>query len=521
MPRLTIDSRQVDVPDGATLLDAARRLGIDVPTLCFHPGLSPATSCMVCVVKVAGKPSLVPSCATRAEDGMRIESETDEVHEARRAALELLLGDHAGDCIAPCQGACPAHMDIPRMIRRIAAGDLPGAIATVKAHIALPAVLGRICPAPCERACRRGAHDAPLSIMLLKRRAAAADLASADPYLPPRRAATGKRVAIVGAGPTGLAAAYYLLQEGHACALFDDREKPGGMLRHAVPEDRLPRDVLDAEIRVIERLGAALHSGVRVGRDVALDDLRKEFDAVVLAVGEPKAGDAERLGLQAQADRIAVDKQTCETSLPGVFAAGDAVRKGNRMTVRAVADGKAVAGCVAERLAGLPVTGPRRGFSVHVGQVTAEEMARFLADASAAPRVEPAPGAGLTDAEARAEAPRCLHCDCRKPVACKLRLYADRYAARPARYKADRRPFTQFADHPDVIYEPGKCISCGICIQIAEAAREPLGLTFIGRGFRVRVGVPFGRAVSEGLRQTAAACAEACPTGAIVMKREP
>src|SRR4030042_669968 len=143
MPRLVIDGRDVEVPAGATVLEAARRLGLDIPTLCYLEGLPAATSCMACVVKVAGRDGLVPSCATRAEDGMRVESETEEVREARRAALELLLGDHLGDCIGPCHGACPAHMDIPRMIREIARGDLRAAIATVKARIALPAVLGR------------------------------------------------------------------------------------------------------------------------------------------------------------------------------------------------------------------------------------------------------------------------------------------------------------------------------------------------------------------------------------------
>jgi len=537
MPKLTIDGREIEVPEGATILEAARRLGIDVPTLCHVEGLKPETSCMVCVVRIEGREALVPSCATRAEEGMRVESESDAVREARQTALELLLSDHVGDCIGPCHGACPAQMDIPRMIRRIARGDLRGAIETVKARIALPAVLGRICPAPCERACRRGSHDAPLSILHLKRRVADADLAGDRPYLPPRKAASGRRVAIVGTGPTGLAAAYHLLQEGHACTILDDHEQAGGALRYAVGEDRLPREVLDAEIGVIETLGAEVRGGVRVGRDTALADLRREFDAVILAVGEPAAGEVEQLGLTATQDgRIAVDRQTFETNLPGVFAAGDAVRKGNRMAVRAVADGRAVAECVAARLAGRPVEGLRREFSVHMGPVGAAEMAVFLAGASKDGRVEPADGAaaGLTDDEARHEAARCLHCDCRKPVACRLRQYADRYGARPGRYRplprghdaatesgGDRRAFVQFAEHPDIVYEPGKCIACGVCVRIAEAASEKLGLAMVGRGFQVRVGVPFGENLAEGLRQTAAACAEACPTGAIALKREP
>ena len=150
MRRVIIDNREVEVADGATVLDAARKLGIEIPTMCFLKGQKPLTSCMVCVVKVAGSEKLIPACGAIAEDGMRIETDNEEVRQARRAALELLLSEHVGDCVGPCQVTCPAQMDIPLMIGQIAAGRLGEAIATVKRDIALPAVLGRICPAPCE-----------------------------------------------------------------------------------------------------------------------------------------------------------------------------------------------------------------------------------------------------------------------------------------------------------------------------------------------------------------------------------
>jgi predicted molibdopterin-dependent oxidoreductase YjgC len=165
------------------------------------------------------------------------------------------------------------------------------------------------------------------------------------------------------------------------------------------------------------------------------------------------------------------------------------------------------------------VTGPRRRFSVHIGQVSAEEMAIFLKEASDRPRVEPSggPGAGLSSAEAAAEAARCLHCDCRKPESCRLRRLAESLQAKAGRYKGqERRRFVQDRA-AGVVYESGKCIDCGICIRIAAAAREPLGLAFVGRGFNVRVGVPFSRALEEGLRRCAAECAAACPTGALAL----
>ncbi|MBI1928394.1 (2Fe-2S)-binding protein [Candidatus Poribacteria bacterium] len=115
MPKLTIDTHHVEVSAGSTILHAARKLGLDIPTLCFREGYRAGTSCMACVVKANGR--IVPSCATLAVGGMTVESETDDVHEARRVAMELLLNDHLGDCIAPCHSACPAQMNIPLMIR--------------------------------------------------------------------------------------------------------------------------------------------------------------------------------------------------------------------------------------------------------------------------------------------------------------------------------------------------------------------------------------------------------------------
>lgn len=511
MPKLTIDNREVEVFDGATVLDAARALGIHIPTLCYRDGREPSTSCMVCVVKVAGRKGLVPACGTRAEEGMAIESETDEVREARRTALELLLSDHLGDCVGPCHNLCPAQMNIPLMTRQIVRGELRQAIATVKSDIPLPAVLGRICPAPCEKGCRRGEADAPVSICLLKRYVADADLATDEPWQPACEASTGRRVAIVGAGPAGLSAAFYLLQRGHACAVFDDHPKPGGMLQYGVPEERLAREVVDAEAALIERLGAELRLGTRVGETVSLDALREEFGAVLIAAGEGEAG---RFGLAASKQGIAVDRQTLATETGGVFAAGSAVRP-QRMAVRAVADGKAAAASIDQLLRGEEVVGPPKLFTTRIGRLREGEADAFLAEASDAARVEPV-GDGFTGAEARAEAARCLHCDCRAPVSCKLRAYAAAYGASPSRFKGERRSFIQHARHPDILFEPGKCIDCGLCIQIAAASGEELGLTFVGRGFDVRVGVPFDEALSDALRRVARDCAEACPTGALV-----
>ena len=518
MPKLTIDKKKVQVDNGATILDAADKLGIEIPTMCFLKGYKASTSCMLCVVKVNGSDKLLPACGTIAQKGMKVETDSDEIHQARKAALELLLSDHAGDCIGPCQVTCSAHMNIPLMIRQITAGKLRDAIATVKEDIALPAVLGRICPKPCEQTCRRAQFDKAVSICLLKRYVADVDLQSKKPYLPACKKNRNKRVALVGAGPTGLAAAYYLLIDGYNCTIFDDHESPGGMLRYGVLHEKLPIDVLDAEISLIEELGMKFQGQTQIGPALSMEDLRKDFDAVLVAIGQPQPGDAESMGLETAPNGIAIKSKTYETNVPGVFAAGAAVRK-SKLAVRAVADGKEAAAAIGQFLSGEPVTGPPYVFNNRIGKPEDGEIERFMADTSKAERLTPSPeGSGFTDDQAHDEAARCMHCDCRKPTNCKLRQYARQYGAKPSRYKGRRRPFIQHLQHPGVIYEPGKCISCGLCIQIAAEAGESLGLTFIARGFDVRVAVPFERSIAEGLKLAAEKCADACPTGALVLK---
>jgi ferredoxin len=518
LPRLTIDNREVEVEAGTTVLEAARVLGIDIPTMCFLKGYKPSTSCMVCVVRVAGRTSLVPACGMIAEERMRVQTDTQEVTEARTAALELLLSDHVADCMGPCHVTCHAGMNIPLMIRRIANGNLRDAIETIKKDIALPAVLGRICPAPCEKSCRRGAFDEAVSICLLKRYVADVDLMSAKPYLPACRPSRGKRVAIVGAGPAGLSAAYYLLQKGHACTVFDDHEKPGGMLRYAVSNEKLPTEVLDKEITLILKLGAEFQGQARIGADVSVEDLRRDFDAIFVAAGQIQSDDQTWHCLEKGEKGIAVKRDTCETNLRGVFAAGGAVGS-RKLAVRAVAHGKEAAVSIDQYLSGEPVTGPAKVFNSRIGKLKDEEINEFMRGASESPRVKlPGKYDGFDAKQAAIEAARCLHCDCRKPDDCKLRQYAHEYSARQGRYKGERRRFEQEVQHPDVIYESGKCIKCGLCIQIASEAKEELGLTFVGRGFDVQVAVPFGRSIAEGLKRAAAKCVAGCPTGALAFK---
>jgi ferredoxin len=458
----------------------------------------------------------------KAEDGMDIECESGEVFEARKTAVELLLSDHLGDCYGPCHRVCPVHMDIPRMLRQIRSGDMEQASATVRADIPLAGVVSRLCHRPCESGCRRGEHDEPVAIRRLVRHVTDWEMKAGGPRLPARKPASGKKVAIIGAGPAGLSAAFFVLRAGHGCAIFDRNELPGGSLLDAATAQTFPLQALTAEIGLIREMGAEFRMQTRVGADLALDSLRQEFDACLIATGKALPADAEWLGLPVTGQGLEVHKESWETARQGVFAAGNVVRRTVKL-VHAVAEGKAAAACIHQYLSGLPVVGEHRRFSSHLGKLKEGEIQQFLLETSPEKRQIPAEGslAELSQETATAEAARCLRCDCRATVRCKLLKVAERYGAKQTRYPAERRHFQKNLDHPFVVYEPGKCIRCGNCISVAERFREPLGLTFVGRGFDVRLRVPFGESMARGLQRAAEACVPVCPTGALAFKDEP
>ncbi|HYK92381.1 MAG TPA: FAD-dependent oxidoreductase [Acidobacteriota bacterium] len=674
MVRLTINGNEISVEEGTTLLEAARGLGIRIPTLCHVEGFPPAASCFLCAVQVEGRAGLSPSCAIPASEGMVVSTNTDSVRASRKMALELLLSDHVGDCIGPCRAGCPAQLDIPGFVAEVSAGNFPRSAEIASDFLTLPAALGRICPRLCEQRCHRCESGQSLSIGTLHRFAADRDRASRQRYIPRREPASGRKVAIVGTGPAGLTAAYHLLRRGHAAILFDAHRAPGGMLRWGIPEFRLPRPVLEQEIEVLRVLGAEFRMQSRLGIDFTLDDLRRDFDAVFLAIGAqgsrgldcpgdelalsaieflgrtaggdpPKIGldvlvlgggnsamDAARTAVRLDARKvtvlyrrtrrempcllseveaaeaegvrletlvapvrletngggfrltcsrmklgepdesgrarpvplpgsefelhatcvlaaigqtvetgsldglrlsrrgIAVDPGTLETNLAGVFAGGDAVT-GADLAVRAVASGRLASISIDQYLSGRPVQGDPGMINVLMGKLDEAELAEFFRGIEESPRAVPSEippeirvksfeevDLGFSAEAAMREAGRCLKCGCWKATTCLLRQYATEYGADPLRFVGVRRKFQRDVSHPEVVYEPGKCILCGACVSAAAEAGDGLGLAVVGHGFDAAVAVPLRGTMIEALPSTARRVAEVCPTGAFALK---
>jgi ferredoxin len=354
MPKLEIDGKPVEVPAGTRVIQAAKQIGIHIPTMCYMEGLEPFTSCMICMVKDEGKKKLVPGCSALVEEGMRITTEDEEVKRSRKFTLELLFSDHVGDCEAPCHRVCKSHINIPLMIRHIQEDDMKGAVEVLRSAAGLTTLPCHGCEGTCEPGCRRGKAEAPVAIRNL--------------------------------------------------------------------------------VRYVHDWGAKNSEWVE---------------------GENKG------------------------------------RKDDKV------------------------------FNCAIGKLKEGEIDSFLMEAQVIPRVEPSRGdeAGFTEDEAKLEATRCMHCDCRKANNCSLRDYADRYGVKQREYQPDERNrFRQIRQHGDILFEPEKCIKCGLCIRIAELQKEQLGLTWVGRGFDVQVGTPFNTELSEALTQTAADCVDACPTAALAYR---
>lgn len=281
---LTIDGKKITAEVGMSILNAATENGIKIPNLCYDGRVELYGACGLCTVEVEGNPKLLRACSTKVTDGMVVHTDTDRIKASRRVALELLFSDHSGDCKAPCAKACPAGTDCQGYVGLIANGEYTEAVKLIKEKLPLPASIGRICPHPCEKQCRRQFVDEPISIAFLKSFVADCDL-NGDTYIPYIEPDSEKSVAVIGGGPAGLTAAYFLRAKGHSVTVFEQMPQMGGMLRYGIPEYRLPKAVLDKETSLIENMGVSFKNNVKIGTDITLDSLRKDFDAVIVAVG--------------------------------------------------------------------------------------------------------------------------------------------------------------------------------------------------------------------------------------------
>ncbi|MCP4050346.1 MAG: FAD-dependent oxidoreductase [bacterium] len=288
--KIFINNREILTEPGKTIIQVAEESGFKIPRLCYDSRLNKLEGqCGLCVVELENDKRYVQSCLTKVREGMDIKTNTEGIESYRRLRLEHLLSQHNADCIAPCVETCPAGIGIQTYLRQVANGNFRGALRVIKDKNPFPITCGRVCPHPCEAACRRNLIDTPVAINYVKRFVSDIDINSEDPYMPEKKAATGKRIAVIGAGPSGLSAAYFSAVHGHDVTVFERQTEPGGMLRYGIPDYRLPNETLDKEIEQIKRLGVKIQTGKKLGMHITLEDMHNDFDATFLAIGSCQA----------------------------------------------------------------------------------------------------------------------------------------------------------------------------------------------------------------------------------------
>lgn len=514
--KFKIDQHEIETEEDLTIWQAAAKVGVDIPALCYKEGHEHFTSCMLCVVKdnVSGK--TLPSCSARVADGMDIDTQAESIRDFRKSTLELLLSEHIGDCEAPCQRLCALHSEIPRMLREVRDGRMEDAVLTVRSDVALASLMERMCPAPCEKGCRRGLHDDSIAIQHMSRHVADWHLKEGKAYPVPCAPSTGKKVCIIGAGPNGLASAYYLTLRGNQCVVIDKAATAGGSFLPEVESGVLPAWALEGEVVLLKNMGIEFQMEKEIDAE-SFSELQQSHDALILACGESVAESMEAWKLELSKKGIKADRKTHLTNIQAVFAGGG-LANAKMNLLKVIQNAKSMATCVDQCLGAQPMTGEPDIYNHMMGRLQEGEMDLFVKHAAPGsnPEIRARRDVDISPEDAHVESQRCLHCDCRANKNCKLRDYSDEYGAKQKHFNiTERTKFDKLEQNSVAVYEPGKCIKCGICVRVTQDGGEKYGFTFVGRGFEVTAGVSLDKNLEAGLGHLASEAIKSCPTGSL------
>lgn len=685
--KIKINGTEICTQENQTILEVARENEIEIPNLCYDENLKPIGSCGICLVKINEKNELVKSCSTEIFDGMEVEIDNEEIRLARKNALELLLSDHYADCIAPCKIDCPAGIDVQGFLTLIKNGLHQKAAELIIDKLPLPLSIGRICSAFCEEECRRQIIDDSISIRKIVKFVTEKYFEDAENVtIQKTEIDSDKRVAIIGAGPSGLTAAYYLTKNGHNCTIYEALPQSGGMLKYGIPEYKLPKNILDKEIEHIKNLGVKIRNDVKLGYDFTLQFLEKEFDAIFLALGtqsemrknlegenlsgcyngidflkkvtekkiskigkivtvlgggdtaidvartslrlgakkvmiffrkvekdfsaskteiqlakdegiefcflqnptkilgkngkvsglqcvkmhladtenddRQKLVEVENSGFILKTDNvilaskrigntkfllnetskinsknvnltelglIKVNPKTGQTNIPKIFSGGDVVR-GPSTVVEAIVDGQIVANGIHKFLTGNEISELdfKNKFTFRKAKTISEIDSKEFEKYKKMPRIIPEIANPKTriknfeeiekvysDEDAQNEAERCIECGCSANQTCKLRKYATDFNIDFTKFLGGKFKFSVDDNHPFILRDPNKCISCGKCVKICSEIQGVGAIQYIADEANNKITPKFEEFLLENSCESCGKCLDVCPTGAL------
>jgi|GEM_PF-1605791 len=480
MPNIKINGIEYSFTDGESILQIALRNNIDIPSLCYLKDTKKYISCMLCIVKDKSNNELIPSCGVKAVDGMDIDADAQEVIDARIETLQVLLAEHTGDCIAPCRRVCPFDINISLLLRYIENKQFEETYKLIIYEMPFPSIITKLCTKPCEKSCRRGIIDNPVSISNIKM--LLINKMKDYPYKKFKIDKNGMSIGIIGSGYQGLTIAYFLLLMGYDCTLFEKNEINWDI----ISDCDIKKDELDNELLFLEKLGLKINIDNNLDDKSHISNLVNKYKAVAVT-------DKYRNIINYKESNIFVINKKKENN--NLMMLLKEVKDYSQKIDQYLTDKKY-----------------NKKFDSIIGKVEKEELLnqvknkndRIINDYI-----------NYSQTDMINEAGRCLHCECSDADNCKLRLYASQYGINKLKYKLNKRKkIERTIYHSKIVYEEGKCIKCGICVRLSEKKGLKNGFTFYKRGIDTTVILPFPDARDNNINELINIIKQ-CPTGAL------
>ncbi|MBN2236162.1 MAG: (2Fe-2S)-binding protein [Bacteroidales bacterium] len=505
MIKIQIDHKIIDVEEGTKLIEAARQNGISIPSLCYRDDLPHYTSCSVCLVKNTTSNKFLHSCSVNVQEGMLIDASSEEVKAIRKDALSMLLAEHRAECEAPCKLVCPMDLNIPVMNRLLQHGEVQKAAELALKEMGMPETLCSICPAYCENACRRKMVDTSIAIRAVK--AYTADHQIYSPSFSANKRSNAQKIAIVGGGISSLLSAYFLVQKGHECVLFEKENSLEEVIFNELGKEDLDPNLLTKEINFVKQFGVQIKNNTTLNKDLIASVLTKEFDGIVLTVEGFDDFEVLDSFLLHPGDSLIVNTKP-------VFKVGKAAKQ-TKLMIREAAQTKQAIFAL-DAILNTEIIPTSLSFNSTVGKIEEHEKSAWLKESKSNAIRFSMP---ITLEEVASEASNCMHCDCRAQDNCQLRTLSAEYKVNNPKYKFQSQSIVKkINEGSGLIFENAKCIKCGLCVRLLEKIAERNGIGFQGRGFKSIISEPLTHTFNEVLNEHVDLLVDICPTGALSKK---